>query len=338
MEKFIFPDLYCPFPYQINKYADILEGNGIEWLLRFNLLANESSYRRFCKSNFYLLVAGAYPFCELEEINIANDLFSWLFIWDDQCDMSDLGEKPEVLETYHKRFIEILNGAELTSNDISLTYALADLRKRMLKIAKVEWFQHFIQSFQGYFDGCVQEAANREKGITPDIDTYIKIRSLSSAGDITVELIEFCNHLMIPDALRQHDIVKKLKEMTINILAWCNDIFSVPREMASDDVHNLVLVLHYQQQLPLDVAIKRAAEIHDQEIQAMMNLELSLPSFGKELDAEVEQYILGMHSWIRGNLDWYFQSHRYQNNEKLELVKSSVELQISNQDISQEAA
>ncbi|MBD2440394.1 terpene synthase family protein [Nostoc sp. FACHB-110] len=322
MENFIFPDLYCPFPSQINRYANLLESNAIEWLIQFNLLANESSYKRFCKSNFFLLVAGAYPFCPIEELNIANDLFSWLFIWDDQCDMSDLGEKPEVLAAIQQRFIEILKGDEPTRNDISLSYALADLRKRMLKTASTEWFSHFINSFQGYFDGCVQEAANRAQGITPDIESYIKTRSLSSAGDMTVELIEFCNHLTIPDVLRKHEIVQKLKQRTINILAWCNDIFSVPREMASNDVHNLVIVLHRQQQIPLDIAMQRAADIHNQEVKSMMNLELSLPSFGEELDAELAAYILGMRSWIRGNLDWYFKSERYQTQEKLDLVTS----------------
>lgn len=52
MNEFILPELYCPFPSRINKYAEILEDYSLEWVLRFNLLANESSYRRFCKSKF----------------------------------------------------------------------------------------------------------------------------------------------------------------------------------------------------------------------------------------------------------------------------------------------
>ncbi len=55
-----------------------------------------------------------------------------MFIWNDQCDMSDLGQQPEALKLFHQRFIEVLNGAELTSNDIQLSYALSDLRQRMV--------------------------------------------------------------------------------------------------------------------------------------------------------------------------------------------------------------
>ncbi|AVH67867.1 terpene synthase family protein [Nostoc sp. 'Peltigera membranacea cyanobiont' N6] len=322
MKELLSSDLYCPFSSHINKHVDVLEESALEWVTRFNLLANESVYQRFTKSNFFRLVAGAYPYCDLEKIKIASDLFSWLFIWDDQCDMSDLGQQPEVLKLFHKRFIEILNGTELESSDIHLSYALSDLRQRMLQIGSIKWFHHFVCSFEEYFAGCVEEAINRAHVVIPDIDTYIKIRNLSSAGDLTVVLIEFCDQLLIPDILRQHDIFKKLKEKIINILAWCNDIFSYAREMASGDVHNLVLVLHYQQQIPLELAIKRAIEIHDREVRELIKLEASLPSFGEELDAELAKYISGMYAWIRGNLDWYFNSDRYQTIERLELVET----------------
>ncbi|MDZ8257158.1 terpene synthase family protein [Nostoc sp. ChiQUE01b] len=322
MKELLSSDLYCPFSSHINKHVDVLEEYALEWVTRFNLLANESVYRRFTKSNFFKLVAGAYPDCDLEKIKIASDLFSWLFIWDDQCDMSDLGQQPQALKLFHQRFIEVLNGAELTSNDIHLSYALSDLRQRMLQIGSIKWFHHFVFSFEEYFAGCVQEASNRAQEIIPDIDTYIRIRNLSSAGDLTVVLIEFCNQLLIPNILRQHEIFKKLKEKTINILAWCNDIFSYSREMASGDVHNLVLVLYYQQQLPLEIAIKRAIDIHDQEVRELLELEACLPSFGEEVDAELAKYISGMYAWIRGNLDWYFNSDRYQTIERLELVET----------------
>ncbi|GAX40392.1 terpene synthase metal-binding domain-containing protein [Tolypothrix sp. NIES-4075] len=322
MNEFILPELYCPFPSQINKYADVLEDYSLEWVLRFNLLANESSYRRFCKSKFFWLVAVAYPYCKLEELKIVNDWISWLFIWDDQCDMSDLGKQPEVLKDFHKRFLEILNGSEIKSKDIPLGCALKDLRQRTLRTGKVEWFHHFLHAFEDYFHGCLQEASNRAQEIVPDVDTYIKIRRSSVGVNPSLALTEFCNQLIIPDFLRNHDLVKKIKIMTINILAWCNDIFSVSREMASGDVHNLVLVLHYQQQLTFEQAIKYAAEMHNQEVRSMMNLEASIPSFGEQADAELTKYISGMHAWISGTIDWYARSGRYQTRERLELVKS----------------
>jgi 5-epi-alpha-selinene synthase len=320
MNQLTLPELYCPFPSQVNKYADVLEDYAFDWVLRFDLLANELSYKRFCKSKFFLLSASAYPYCQLEELKVANDWISWLFIWDDHCDVSDLGKKPDVLKVFNNRFLEILKGAELTNQDIPLGYALSDLRQRMLQIGSKKRFSYFILAVKNYFDGCVRESANRAQGIVPNFETYPTIRSLSGAMDSVFELIEFCDHLALPDFLRHYEIIKKIKLMANNIVCWANDIVSVFKEMEKGDCHNLVLVLHFQEQMPLEKAIKIAASIHNQEIKKMLYLEEYIPSFGKEVDAEIVKYISGIHTWISGNLDWGSRSARYRSVENMELV------------------
>ncbi|MBD2593864.1 terpene synthase [Nostoc spongiaeforme FACHB-130] len=319
MEKFVFPDLYCPFPSQTNKYVDVLENYSFEWLQHFDLLANNSAYQRFSNSKFFLLAAGTYPYCELEDIKITSDWHSWLFIWDDQCDMSDLGKKPEALKTYHQRFMEILCGSELSSKDISLSYALRDLRQRILQRGNTKWFDYFVRCCQDYFDGCVLQAEYRAQGIVPNIHTYIMIRNLCSAVDSCLALIELGYKMNVFESIREHQIIKQINITTNNIISWCNDIFSAPREIGSGDVHNLVFVLHYQYKITLEKAMLMAAEMHDQKVKELIALEELLRFFDRKMNQEIIEYIAGLHSWIRGNLDWYFQSNRYQSLIKLEL-------------------
>ncbi|MEH1834975.1 MAG: terpene synthase [Nostoc sp.] len=321
MQQLLYPSLYCPFPSHINKYVDVLEAHALEWVLRFNLLANESTYKRFCKSKFFFLAASVYPYSNIEQLKIAHDWLSWLFIWDDQCDLSDLGKKPEVLKAIHKRFLEILNGAEFTSHDIPLSCALSNLRERMLEKVSVKWLNYFLCGFENYLHGCFEEANNRVYGIVPDTDTYIAMRRLSAGADVALPLIELCDQLIIPDFLRKEDIFKQLNEIANNLLGWSNDIFSLSRELATGHVHNLVFVLHYQHKLSLEEAIKRATEMHDQEIRKLISLEADIPSFGEKIDAEFAKYILGINAWIRGNLDWYSFTDRYKTIEMLELAK-----------------
>ncbi|OKH45044.1 terpene synthase [Calothrix sp. HK-06] len=320
MEKFIFPDLYCPFPSQVNKYVDVLEEYALEWVTRFNLLKDEFSYQRLYKSKFYFLAAGAYPYSQLEELKIANDLLNWVFIWDDQCDASGLGKEPELLEVFHKRFLEILNGLELTNKDVPLTHALSDLRQRILQKMSRTWFLQLVCGFESWFNAYEQEAMIRAQNITPDLDTYIKLRRSSVGVGIFLTLSEMCHQLNISDSLRNHNVIKKLNLMTGDIIAWSNDIFSAPREIESGDVHNLIIVLKYHQQISLKQAMNHVAVMHDQEVKKMINFEASIPCFGEQLNAQVAKYILGCHAWIRSNLDWYSHSDRYQNIESLELV------------------
>ncbi|MBD2449771.1 terpene synthase [Nostoc sp. FACHB-152] len=321
MENLTFPDLYCPFSSQINKYGNVLEDYSLKWLHHFDLLANESAYQRFAKSKFYLLAAGTYPYCELETLKITSDWHTWLFIWDDQCDMSDLGKQPEAINLYHQRFIEILLGAELTSQDIALSHALNELRQRILQRGNAKWYEHFVRCCQNYFQGCFLQAQYRAQGIVPSVNTYIMIRNLCSAVDSCLALIELGQEIKHLGYIREHYILKQLNVMTNNIISWCNDIFSARREIESGDVHNLVFILHYHHQISLGEAVKLAAKMHDKKVKDLLILESSIPSFGEKLDDETAKYISGLHSWIRGNLDWYFQSDRYQNQGKLELAK-----------------
>lgn len=322
MEKIIFPDLYCPFPSQINKHVDVLEDYALEWVTRFNLWNEESAYQQFRKSKFYLLAASAYSSCELEELKIANDVISWLFIWDDQCDMSDLGKQPEFMKSFCNRFIEILNGAELTNKDIPLGCALSDIRKRIIKRGNITFFHHFVRNFEDYFYGCLEEANNRLQLVSLALESYTTIRSSSAAAALCLTLIEFCDQVMIPYFLRNHEIINKINRTTINILAWSNDIFSVQREMLMGEVHNLVLVLKFQNNSTVEGAITRAVEIHNKEVKYLTDLEASIPSFGEKIDGEIAKYLSGLHSWICGNLDWYSHSGRYEILERLELFAS----------------
>ncbi len=310
MNEIIYPELYCPFPYQINKNVELLEDYALKWVLRFNLLTNESIYQRFCKTKVFLLSAGVYPHYQIEELKIGNDWLSWLFIWDDYCELSELKNKPEVLKVFHQRFMEIFRGAELTSKDVPISRALSDLRQRMLQVWGAKCFHLLVPCLENYFHGYVLEATNQSYNRIPDLDTYIKTRRLSIAGDLVLAWIEYFNQLMIPNFLRKHDL-KIINKIAIDILAWCNDIFSFPNKLASSDVHNLVLVLHYQQELSLDKALKRAVEMHNEEVSSLLSLEVSIPSFGKEVNAEIAKYISGIHEWIYGNFYWASHTARY---------------------------
>jgi hypothetical protein len=49
-------------------------------------------------------------------------------------------------------------------------------------------------------------------------------------------------------------------------------------------------------------------------------LEKSVPSFGTDLDRDIEKFITVMRAWMRGNLDWSFESGRYQPTEEIEAL------------------
>ncbi|MCC5634212.1 terpene synthase [Nostoc sphaeroides CHAB 2801] len=312
MTEFFLPTLSCPFPSRLNKYTEQLEAYSISWLEQFNILKDESDYQRFSNVKFFMLAGSAYPDCQFEELKIANDWLIWLFIWDEQCDLSDLGKQPKMLENYHQRFLEVLTGTKPTNKDLAITHALYDIRKRMIEIDRTKKsFNYFVQKVKDYFQACVQESINRVENSVPSVEAYMKLRRLNGAVDACLELVIFCNHLSIPDFVRKHEIVEKIALSTNNVIAWDNDIISSYREITSGDIHNLIFIFKYHKHISISEAIRLAIIMRTQELEKIIALEQASPSFGEEIDAELAKYISGFKSCIRGNIDWIALTKRY---------------------------
>jgi 5-epi-alpha-selinene synthase len=305
-------DLYCPFPGELNKYVKQAEEHTNEWVMNFNLLQNEAAYKNFYAARFPQLVAYFFPHAPLEELKIVTDWCSWVFIWDDQCDMFDLGANPDLLNVYQTRLLEVLKGDELKPTDLPLAWGLKDIRARILLKTTTSWFDTFIKLVEDYFDSCIWEANNRAKKLIPDVDTYIEKRLDTGAAYTVFKLLEFTQKIFLPETVQEHFAVKELAKIANNVICWSNDIFSLPREMKQGDAHNLVLAIKHQHQLTLDQAIREAVKMHNSEAKRFLDLEANLPKFGEAADIELERYILAISYCTGGHINWYDDTRRYQ--------------------------
>src|SRR5262249_50739803 len=124
-------------------------------------------------------------------------------------------------------------------------------------------------------------------------------------------LIEICERMELPSAVRGNHLVRRLARISNNIICWGNDLFSLEKELRHGDPANLVVALRAEYELTLQTAVSRAAEMHDAEVRAFLELESRLPSFGAWADAMLERYVAGLRSWMRGSFDWSHTTGRY---------------------------
>ena len=316
MNTVVTPSLYCPFPTKVNEHIKQAEQHTNEWVIKFNLLQNESAYKNFYAAKFFELAAYFFPDAPFEEFKIVTDWSSWVFIWDDQCDMLNLGQNPDLLKIYQTRLLEVLKGYQPNHGDIPLAWALKDIRDRILAKASKPWFCTFIRVVEDYFNACIWEANNRMRKQIPGVDIYIEKRVDTGAAYTIFKLLEFTQQIFLPEAIQEHFFVKELAKIANNVICWSNDIFSLHREMKQGDVHNLVLAIKNEQRLSLDQAIKEAARLNITEAQSFLDFDANLPKFGEEIDAKLRSYILGLRYCIGGNLDWSAHTYRYQTNAK----------------------
>ena len=98
---------------------------------------------------------------------------------------------------------------------------------------------------------------------------------------------------------------------SLAFLLFSKDIFSYNKEQSRGDTHNLVAVIMEERQLDLQSAMNLAGELCHQSISKFEADRRSLPSWGKEIDREVELYVQGLQDWIVGSLHWSFTTKRY---------------------------
>lgn len=302
------PPLVCPFPSALSPYTESVQADINQWMQDFGYLQSERAVKRFKAGKFAWTTGRAHPHAAYEPMLLVATYMSWLFMLDDLCDEAELGHQPDKLKQLHDDIIDHMHCLCATTDPV--LKGLHDVWTRMLALATPDWTARFIEGFADYAAGCQWEARNRAGGIIPPLGEYIDRRRQTSALYIFFDLIELADHVVLPESVRNHPVLRHLKVLANDGVAWFNDIVSLEKEIKSGDVHNLVLVLQHHDTVSLQTAANRAGAMFNSLIVNFQALEAALPDFGAA-HADVERYIAGLKYWVRGNIDWSFETGRY---------------------------
>ncbi|MGH8584125.1 MAG: terpene synthase family protein [Gammaproteobacteria bacterium] len=325
------PDFFCPFPPAVSPYAEAVHNHTLEWSGQHRLVTDAQAFERLRAAQFIGLVARAYPNAPLDRLRLVSDWITWLFILDDECDEHGIGKRPERLATLHGGCLKVLAGYRLKEPDprglscpvseqrrarkdrpdLALLRALRDICERLRAFMPHDWMMRFALGVADYFEACEWEARNRAQGIWPDPAVYMQMRPYTGALYPLLDLIEMTEGTVLPLSVRKHPLLQDLIGITSNVVCWSNDVFSLEKERAHHDLHNLVLILQQHEGLSLQEAVDRVIELTDAQVRRFIELEARLPRFGTPFDAAVRRFVGVLHAWMRGNLDWSCESGRY---------------------------
>lgn len=303
------PNLYCPCEPGMSQHVEAMNQSTLQWAQQFQLLSSEAALERFKKANFALLTARAFPITEnLEAMFAVNDFTTWLFLFDDQVDEGLDGKKEEYLEVLTAKLIEVMMSDSIDAAGYAATLPLAaglsDVWQRLRPLGDTAWQTRFANRVSEYLQACVWEAKNREQRLFPTIEQYTVARIYTGAVFTQLELIEAMYDIKLPRTIMQHEIVQQLAWATAQLLAFSNDIFSAPKEMEQNDVHNLVILIQNERKVSFQEALLLAADLHDSTMRTFEALEQWLPSFDDAVNEQLRRYVLGLRYWIRANFDW----------------------------------
>jgi hypothetical protein len=328
MDVIRIPTIYCPFPSHMSPYAQAVHEHSLTWATHFRLIRGESARRRFLNSNFAWLTARAYSTAALEDMQLLNDWMIWLFMFDDQFDDGLPGKRLPEIQSTVREYIDICKRPDVITHQGPAAEALCDLYRRTLPQMAPAWRKRFIRHFIQYLETYNWTARNHLQGRVPDINAYLENRHHSGGMTVSIDLIELAGHLCLPEELLASRPFNRLSRATNAVVCWSNDMVSLAKERARGDVNNLVVIFQQTYHLPLQEAIEQVNEMVTAEVRLFERIERCLPSFEPgPLANDVREYLDGLKSWMRANLDWSAETHRYLRVEETQVgeVVSYVE-------------
>ena len=73
----------------------------------------------------------------------------------------------------------------------------------------------------------------------------------------------------------------------------------------------MIVILMQLRGFDLQTAVDFVGELCRQTIDAFVENQSNIPSFGPRLDRDVAMYVQGLQDWIVGSLHWSFMTERY---------------------------
>lgn len=323
MDPMRLPMIYCPFTTSVNRHVETAHKHTLDWAMHFRLIQKDTAaMRRFLGSRFAWLTARVYPLAGPEELKLLNDWAVWLLLFDDQFDEGPIRGQPAHIRSLLDGYREVFTQRAGTALQIPAVEALDDLVQRTFAQMPGDWRARFTRHFNSYFDTFIWSVNNCMLGIIPEIDVYIEQRRHSGGMAIAIDLIDLAEHIRLPASLIASPAFDVLTRLTNDVVCWSNDLISLEREKAWGQVNNLVLVIQHAESLPLQEAIDKAGALVSSAVQVFQQTERALPPSAPELEEAIRKYLTALKSWMRGNLDWSAQTHRYAHVEPAEPARA----------------
>ena len=307
--SFTIPDLYCPFDPAVHPQAAVVHAGTIAWARAMGLARDEKHVQALHKAKVGWLVARAFPIADkLPALQIAADWITLFCLIDNHIESI---RGPALSHVYLKSLLDVFRDGAAPKIIDPYAQAFADLRLRMIDVDVPFWITRFGDQLQRLFGTFVDEAKYRQLEAVPEAAQYRKMREVSSGLYFGFRLGELTDNINLPQHVRDDPTVRNLESKASLIVGLANDIYTVEKELAKGEVNNMIMVLMYEEGLTLDEAMARTVELHDTETHEFIALSLHLPSFSREIDADLQRYIEVLSSMISGHRSWALETSRY---------------------------
>jgi epi-isozizaene synthase len=310
------------FPRQLHPYWPKLQENTRAWLLEKRLMPADKVAEYADGLCYTDLMAGYYIGAPDEVMQAIADYSAWFFVWDDRHDRDIVHGRPAAWRRLKDTLHTALDrpGDHLRHGD-PLVAGLADSVERLYSFLDASWNARFARHFHTVIEAYDREFHNRTEGIVPGVEEYLELRRLTFAHWIWTDLLEPSAGLELPESVRHHPAYRKAALLSQEFAAWYNDLCSLPKELAGNEVHNLGISLVTHEGMMLEEAVVDLRRRVEECITGFLEAEREALRFadglddgtvgGKELGGAVRACIANMRNWFSSVYWFHHESGRY---------------------------
>ncbi|MFI6011980.1 epi-isozizaene synthase [Streptomyces sp. NPDC051243] len=316
------PVIEAAFPRQLHPYWPRLQEKTRTWLLEKRLMPADKVEEYADGLCYTDLMAGYYIGAPDEVLQAIGDYSAWFFVWDDRHDRDIVHYRPDAWRRLRFRLHAALDSPAAHLHHVDpLVAGFADSMVRLYSFLPRTWNTRFARHFHAVIEAYDREFRNRTEGIIPTVEEYLALRRLTFAHWIWTDLLEPAAELELPDAVRKHPAYRRAALLSQEFAAWYNDLCSLPKEIAGDEVHNLGLSLIKHEGLTLEEAVAEVRQRVETCISDFLVAERDALEFadslsdgtlrGKELSAAVRACVCNMRNWFSSVYWFHHESGRY---------------------------
>lgn len=302
-----------PFPTGRHGATDQVASESIEWARAFGLVDSSQRVHRLERADAAGLAGRACPDGSVEGLRLLTDLISWLFVMDDACDEDGLGADPVRLGPAISTLLDVLDRCGdpyvVPPAVGPLGDALHDLCRRTRLHDHAGLLLRFVSQMREYLLALLWEAGNRERRRVPEVAEYVQLRRHIGGVHPCLTLTDLASTRPSGPAQRAHPGLVALDLLAVDLVCWCNDLFSYGKESQVDpDAHNLVTVIAQDSDADEVTALRSAAHRFNEGLATYLDAEDALRTAG---DDAIRDALAARRNWVRATYDWSVVAARY---------------------------
>ncbi|MBQ1093132.1 epi-isozizaene synthase [Streptomyces sp. B93] len=316
------PVIEAAFPRQLHPYWPRLQETTRAWLLEKRLMPPDKVAEYADGLCYTDLMAGYYIGAPDEVMQAIADYSTWFFVWDDRHDRDIVHRRPAAWRRLKERLHTALDSPHHhLHHEDPLVAAFADSVLRLYAFLPHTWNARFGRHFHAVIEAYDQEFHNRTEGVVPPVEEYLELRRLTFAHWIWTDLLEPSAGCELPDPVRKHPAYRRAALLSQEFAAWYNDLCSLPKEIAGDEVHNLGISLITHEGLTLEETVAELRRRIEGCISEFLVVEREALRFaddladgtlrGKELSVAVRSCLANMRNWFSSVYWFHHESGRY---------------------------